>query len=355
MKLMEKFIVFNQPDLGEEEMSSVMDVIRSGWIGTGKVAHEFEQEFARIMGGGYAVAVSSCTMGLQLALKALKIGKGDEVILPPLTFAATLNAVLSVGAYPVLVDVDKTGCLDIDLALDNIDPVTKAAIPVHYSGTPCHFGKLPHELPVVEDCAHAFGSVLSGLGDMKIFSFYANKNITCGEGGMVLAKSKSLADDIRVLSSQGLTKGSWERYGKGTPRTYSVEKVGLKGNLPDLLACVGLVQLRRWPEMKAKRLKVFNLYENAFGKMPLGHSTHFYPLRVKNRDDLRSKLHSKGIGTGIHYKPLHLEPAYGYLGYKKGDFPMAEAWGEEELSLPVSSNMTEEDAERIVKEVKELR
>jgi dTDP-4-amino-4,6-dideoxygalactose transaminase len=351
-----EFLTFNRPDLGEEEMSAVMDVIRSGWIGTGQVCTQFEEEFAGFMGGGYAVGVSSCTMGLQLALKALGIGENDtdEVITTPLTFAATINAVLAVGAKPVLVDVTREGIIDLEKVNENVDLFTKAVIPVHYSGIPVDLSKLDPslKLKVVEDCAHAFGSLFGKKGDFQVFSFYANKNITAGEGGMVLTRDKRLADEIRVLSSQGLSQGAWMRYGTSKPRQYSVEKIGVKGNLPDVLAAIGLVQLRRWPEMRQKRLQVWRVYEKAFGSKGLGQSTHFYPLRVANRDQVRLRLHEKGIGTGIHYKPLHLEPAYKFLGYKEGDFPNAEAWGRDEISLPVSSKMTDLDANRVVYEVK---
>lgn len=344
-----EFIVFNKPDIGEEEMSAVMDVLRSGWIGTGKVAHQFEEEFANFYGGGYAVAVGSCTIGLQMALKAVLPQYRGNVVTSPLTFAATLNAILSNNCTPMFEDVDNNGCLDSD-GKDSL-----AIIPVHYSGTICDFSQVKHGTKVIEDCAHAFGSPLKRDGDVQVFSFYANKNITCGEGGMVLTKDKNLADEIQVLSAQGLSKGAWRRYGPAVPQHYSVEKVGLKGNMPDVLASIGLVQLRRWPEMKEKRDIVFKTYENAFGKMPQGHSTHFYPLRIINRDQVRLKLHEKGIGTGIHYKPLHLEPAYQFLGYKKGDFPNAERWGEDELSLPVSSTMDERDAVRVVETIQEVK
>lgn len=351
----DKFIVFNAPDLGEEEMSAVMDVIRSGWIGTGKVSRQFEEEFADFMGGGYAVAVSSCTMGLQLALKGIGMGFNSKVVTTPMTFAATVNAILSSGARPVFVDIDRNGCMNMDQANLKTDFMTKAVLPVHFSGSPCDLSKLKGDVRIVEDCAHAFGSTFSYSGDIKVFSFYPNKNITCGEGGMVLCKDKAIADEIRILASQGLSQGAWARFGDGPVKKYAVEKVGLKGNLPDILAAVGLVQLRRWPEMRSKRLKVFNIYEKAFGKMPVGHSTHFYPFRTEYRDQVRQILHNKGIGTGIHYQPLHLEPAYQFLGHKKGDFPMAEGWGEQELSLPVSATMTEEDALRVVDAVQKTQ
>jgi len=350
----DKFIVFNQPDLGEEESNAVLDVIRSGWIGTGKVAHKFEEKFAEFVGGGYAVAVSSCTIGLQLALKVTRDIQCGEVITTPLTFAATLNAILSTGSKPILVDVLPNGCIDLEKANRSVNRFTKAIVPVHYSGSPCDLSKIKNKrIPIIEDSAHAFGMTFWKKGDFQVFSFYANKNITSGEGGMVVCKDKKMADEIRILSSQGLSHGSWQRYGSAKVQPYAVEKIGFKGNMPDVLAAIGLVQLRRWPEMLEKRRKVWKIYEKAFGYKELEHSTHFYPLRVDDRDLVRVKLYEKGIGTGIHYKPLHLEPAYKHLGYTIGDFPMAEKWGEEELSLPVSATMTEEDANRVVYEIGE--
>lgn len=355
MTVAEKFIVFNQPDLGAEEMTAVLNVMRSGWIGTGKVCKQFEEEFADFMGGGYAVGVSSCTIGLQLALKSLGIGLHDKVIVPALTFAATFNSVLAVGATPVLVDVNQTGCIDVNIVNKSVDNLTKAVIPVHYSGTPAKISHIKQELKIIEDCAHAFGSNLTTRNDFRVFSFYANKTITSGEGGMVLTKDKKLAEEVRVLSAQGLSLGAWARYGHGPIKKYEVEKVGLKGNLPDILAAIGLTQLRRWPEMKQKRMLIWKVYEKAFGTKGPGHSTHFYPLLIAHRDKVRELLHERGIGTGVHYKPLHLEPAYEFLGYERGDFPNAEEYGDTELSLPVSSTMSEGDAERIVNAIQEIK
>lgn len=359
LSIANKFIVFNQPDITEEEISAVGEVLRSGWIGTGKVSRQFEEEFADFMGGGYAVAVSSCTMGLQLALKTcnLELVRNDFVILPPLTFAATLNAVLSVFAIPIFVDVDENGLLDVEdvnLKLSNLD--IKAVIPVHYSGSVFNVSKLKLKgQKVIEDCAHAFGALFPKKSDFKVFSFYANKNITCGEGGMVLCKSKEMSNEIRIMASQGLSLDAWNRYGSGPIKKYSVERVGLKGNMPDILAAIGLTQLRRWPELRDKKRTIFKIYEEAFGKKEIGHSMHFYPIRLKNRDEVRLKLHENGIGTGVHYKPLHLEPAYKFLGNIVGEYPMAEAWGREELSLPVSTHMKESDANRIVEIINEFR
>lgn len=352
-----KFLVFNQPDLGEDEKRAVCEVIDSGWIGTGKITAQFEKKFAEFMKGGYAVGVSSCTMGLELALRSLNLKDNDEVITTPLTFSATLNSIINSNKklIPVLADVDEEGNIDIDKANQCVTEKTGAFLPVHYSGNPCDLRNFNKEIPIVEDCAHAFGSYFFTTGKIKVFSFYANKNITCGEGGMVFTGDKDLAQKIRILSNQGLSDGAWARYAAGPARNYSVEEVGFKGNLPDILSSMGLVQLEKWDEMKKKRKIVWDIYEEAFGYKKPGQSMHFYPLLINNRDRIRQKLNERGIGTGIHYRPLHLEPAYQFLGYKKGDFPNAEKFGEKELSLPVSSKMTSYDAERIVDSIFKLK
>jgi dTDP-4-amino-4,6-dideoxygalactose transaminase len=291
-------------------------------------------------------------MGLQIALKLSEVTQYDKVLTTPLTFAATFNAIMNLGAIPELVDVDLNGLMDVRKANQKYDTYVCKVLPVHYSGALVDIGKLNHKFQVIEDCAHAFGADFKWRGAAQVFSFYANKNITSGEGGMILFQDKELCDQARVLSAQGLSRGAWARYGSGPLSRYSVETTGYKGNLPDILAAIGLTQLRRWPEMKERRGIVFKTYEKAFGSMPKGHSTHFYPLLIKERDKVREILHRKGIGTGIHYKPLHLEPAYEHLNYKKGDFPMAEKFGREELSLPVSSTMNKSDAERVVNIIK---
>lgn len=366
-KTSKDFILFNRPDIGEQEIQEISHVMRSGWIGTGPVTKEFETKFSEFVDGRPCVAVNSATTGLILALKALGIGAGQKVITTPLTFAATVNAILTVGAKPVLVDVDQRGCIDpkkIETFLKNDydSHQVRAILPVHYSGSSCDMDKImriakKNDLVVIEDCAHAFGGFdvkgrkIGTRGDASVFSFYANKNITTGEGGMVACKKEEIAERVKMLSNQGQSSGAWMRYSTGPVLPYHIEEPGFKGNLPDILSVIGVVQLYRWPEMKARRKEIFSIYEHAFGKKDRGHSTHFYEIRVKNRDEMRLKLNKLGVGTGIHYTPLHLEPAYEFLRYKKGDFPVAEKIGRETLSLPVSPTMTAEDAHRVVEAV----
>ena len=353
---LEKFIVFGAPDIGEQEIQAVTEVLESGWIGTGKVAKELEEEFVKYMQGGYAIAVSSCSIGLVLALKSVGVSHGDSVITSPLTFCATVNAILQLGARPVFCDVDSRGCLDNREVLKKDLKSIAAILPVNYTGFQAK-GGYDYTIPWVEDAAHSFGGTYLGkkqgsFGDVSVFSLYATKNITSAEGGIIWTKHKELADQLRILSQQGQTAGAWKRYSSEEPKDYEVLIPGYKANLPDVLAAIGLVQMRRWPEIKRKRDLIWNIYEQAFGPKETGHSRHLYTIQVKGRKDIRKRLFDRHIGTGIHYHPLHLEPAYKFLGYKKGDFPKAEKIGEETLSLPISAKMTTDDARRVVEEVK---
>jgi dTDP-4-amino-4,6-dideoxygalactose transaminase len=357
-----KFLVFGRPDIGEAEIEAVTKVLRSGWVGSGPVSKTFEDEFADHLGASNAVAVSSCTMGLMLALRVSGIGQGKEVIVPPMTFAATVNAILAVGATPVFSEVTENGLLDPDHIFEKVTERTAAIIPVHYTGAPADMNRIMDiagrlNLTVIEDAAHAFGGTyeeqpLGTLGHFGVFSFYATKNITAGEGGMVCTGRGDLAQKIRLLSRQGLTEGAWGRYSDSPITNFEVAVDGYKGNLPDVLAAIGLSQLRRWDELKEKRQRVWTIYEEAFGKKEEGHSQHLYTLRSSKRDHLRNALYQDSIGTGVHYRPLHVEQAYRHLRYREGDFPIAEKIGAQTVSLPVSSTMTEEDAFRVVNAVK---
>ncbi len=358
------FIVFGKPDIGDAEVEAVTTVLRSGWLSTGDVTRTFEREFEQFLGGfRHAVAVSSCTDGLILSLLASGIGQGDEVITTPLTFAATANAILAVGATPVFVDVESDGQMSAHLLEPRITERTKAVIPVHYTGACGNMDSIltlahGNRLIVIEDAAHGFGGAFLGqplgtLGDFGCFSFYATKNITAGEGGMVMARTKEMAEKIRVLSMQGLSANAYKRYGAGPIQRYAVAEIGRKANLSDIHAAIGLSQLRRWRELRDRRDIVWDAYEQAFGYKGRDHAHHLFTINHPKRDDLRLFLHQRGIGTGIHFNPLHLEPAFSFLGHKPGDFPMAEAIGAETISLPVSATMTLKDAERVISAVRE--
>jgi dTDP-4-amino-4,6-dideoxygalactose transaminase len=358
------FLTFGKPDISEAEIQAVVNVMRSGWIGTGKVASEFERAFEEHMGSGNAVAVSSCSMGLILALKALGVGPGREVVTTPLTFAATINAIIHVGAKPVFVDVDEYGCMDAD-QIDSLNSYRiKALLPVHYTGAPCHMDNIMdianrHGWRVIEDAAHSFGGEFRGMkqgsfGHASVFSFYATKNITSGEGGMVFTNDEDVAERVRILSQQGQSSGAWNRYSDAPIKDYEVVLPGYKGNFPDILAAIGLTQLKRWGEIQANRRVIWDVYAREYGRKAVGHSQHLYTILNPKRDELRAKLKEVGIGTGIHYEALHLQPAYKYLGYKKGDFPNAEEIGRTTLSLPISPTMTEEDAVRVISEIRNI-
>jgi dTDP-4-amino-4,6-dideoxygalactose transaminase len=363
------FITFGKPDITQAEIDAVSDVLRSGWLSTGSVSMEFAEEFRRFIGCGYAVPVSSCSIGLVLSLMAAGVSADDHVIVPNTTFAATINAVFAVGALPVIVDVDSHGFIDFGLVEKIIDKRVKAIIPVHYTGATANMDyiskiKSVYGISVIEDAAHAFDATyvdssghekrVGADSEFAVFSFYPNKNITCGEGGMVVTKSRIMADRIKVMSLNGLTSEAWKRYGNGAVKNYDVQHIGIKGNLSDINAAVGLVQLKRWDEIKRKRLTVWKMYENEFGKKDIGHSTHLFTIRTDARDELRSFLHSKGIGTGIHFKPLHKEPAYQFLAIHDEHMPNSVDIGQTVLSLPVSPLMVEEDAGRVIQAVREF-
>lgn len=358
--LVKPYIVFGKPDISQMEKDAVMEVLDSGWLSTGKKVLEFENEFAKFIGSYHTAAVSSCTDGLILSLLACGVGYGHEVITTPITFAATVNAILAVGAKPVFVDVLPHGNIDPGKIEEVITNKTRAIITVHYTGQVCDMDRIlkvakEYTLWVVEDCAHMFGSSYVPKGDFACYSFYPTKNITTAEGGMVVSKNAKDIDAIRVLSMQGLSAGAHERYGSKAPKTYSVMYPGRKSNMTDINAAIGLCQLKRWPELKAKRDAVWEVYEREHWKRPLNHSHHLFTIWNEKRDELRAHLHQKGVGTGIHFNALHLEPGYQLLGYKKGDFKEAEKLGRMTLSLPVSSTMTKEDAEYVWQAVKSFR
>lgn len=363
------FIVFGAPDISEADIQAVVAVLRSRWLSTGPVAIEFERAFADLIGvePNQVVAVNSCTEALVLSLTVLCIGDGKEVITTPLTFAATANAILMAGAKPVFADVDSRGQLDPDQVEGRLTDKTWGIMPVYYTGAAPNMAQImaiaeKRGIKVIEDAAHGFDGYfvaqdglrkrIGTIGDMTCFSFYPTKNITAGEGGIIVARNPELAERIRIIAMNGLDHEAWRRYGKDPAINYEVVYRGRKSNLSDIHAALGLSQMKRWPELKKAREAVWEAYEDAFGLKEPGHSKHLFTIRHPKRDVLRQHLHQMGIGTGVHFRPLHLEPAYKFLGYKLGDFPKAERLGAETLSLPVSAGMTVEDAKRVISAVK---
>jgi dTDP-4-amino-4,6-dideoxygalactose transaminase len=374
----ETMLGFQPPAIGEEEIDAVAETLRSGWLTMGARVEAFEEALRDWTGSVHVVAVNSCTAALHLALVAHGIGPGDEVIVPTLTFAATGNVVEHAGARPVLVDVqERTGNLDPATVEAAITAKTKAIIPVHYAGVPCDMHRLidiacEYDLVLIEDAAHAFGAnhdgdMIGSIGSATCFSFYATKNLTTGEGGAVALDADTVAARIRRLRLHGLSRDAWKRYGPGASWRYDIEDCGFKYNMTDINAALGLAQLERFAAMQERREGIVARYDAAFGRhrrleCPIlpGQRTsahHLYPLRVPvgARDRFIEEMGARGIGCSVHFVPLHLHPHYQTAyGYRSGDFPVAEAWGAREVSLPLFPAMTDAEVEAVIAAVREV-
>jgi perosamine synthetase len=364
-------IPFHAPSVGEEEIAEVVDTLRSGWLTTGHRVQRFETEFAAAVGARHAVALNSATAALHLALEAIGLRSGDEVIIPTYTFAATGEVVAYFQARPVLVDC-RADTLNVDAATIEpfITPRTKAIIPVHIAGQACDMDGIwalarQRRLKVVEDAAHALpttyrGRLIGTGSDAVAFSFYATKTITTGEGGMVTVDDDALAARIRMMSLHGLSHDAWNRYAVGGSWHYDIVEFGFKYNLTDLAAGLGLHQLKRIHEFLARREQIAAMYRQAFGGLETctvpevasygTHAWHLYILRLNlpalrvGRDDVIRALRERGIGTSVHFRPLHLHSVYQQrLGYRPGDFPVAEREYERAISLPIYPGMRDED------------
>jgi dTDP-4-amino-4,6-dideoxygalactose transaminase len=362
--------------LPEEAIAAVVETLRSGWIGTGPRVASFEQKFAEYVGARYAVGVSSCTAALHLALKVLGVGPGDEVITSPLTFAATANVIVHVGARPVFADVDeRTGNIDPAAVEAAITPRTKAVIVIHYAGRPCAmdaFSELSrrYNVFIVEDAAHALeawyrGRKVGSIGHLAAFSFYPTKSLTTGEGGMLTTSSQAWAEEARILRMHGLSRDAWQRYTEELFGDYEVLQPGFKYNMTDVEAALGLAQLpylERWLEHRDHLWQLYNAGLNGLPGLTtppedadIVHARHLYTIRVDpkaapvDRSRLMQLLHEAGVGTGIHYRALHLHRFYREaFGYQRGMFPKAERISDETLSLPLTSWMSEADVQYVI-------
>src|SRR3989339_521517 len=325
------------PCIGKEEINEVIDTLKSGWLTTGPKVYKFEAEAKKYLGSENVIALSSCTAALHISLVVAGIGSGDEVITTPFTFCATANVILHCGAIPVFADIDKeTYNIDVSKIEAKITSKTKAIMPVHYAGQPCEMDKIlkiakKHKLIVIEDAAHAFGSLYKGrkigtIGDFTAFSFYAAKNLTTGEGGMVCVKNNKLAEKVKILSLHGISKDAWKRYGAGGSWYYEVIYPGYKYNMPDILACLGIHQLGKIEKFISKKEKIAAIYNEAFKEMKeitlpkvrsdVRHSWYLYPILVNReflkigRSEFIEALRAKNIGTSVHFIPVHLQPYY---------------------------------------------
>ncbi|MEM6854165.1 MAG: DegT/DnrJ/EryC1/StrS family aminotransferase [Planctomycetota bacterium] len=382
----EDFLVFGKPVLGEAEMAEVRAVLESGWLGTGPRVAAFEQAFAKYKGldAEHAVGVNSCTAALHLSLILAGIGAGDEVITTPLTFCATANAILHAGATPVLADVDPvTQNLDPAAVAAAITPRTAAILPVHFAGRPCDMAALVeladrHGLELIEDCAHAIEATAHGrpagtFGRFAAFSFYATKNVTTGEGGMLLCRDPQDAERARTLSLHGLSRDAYQRFRESPAdqpqfRHYQMVEPGFKYNLTDLAAALGLHQLDKVDENLRQRENVWQRYREQLVGLPITlptepefdatHARHLYTVHVgdaADRDPLLDHLLSRNIGVGVHYLSLPEHPWYqSALGWSPDAFPRARDLGRRTLSLPLTAGLTPRDVDDVVSAVKDF-
>jgi len=402
----ESFLPYAMPSIGEEEIAEVVDSLRSGWITTGPKVKRFESDFAGYVGSKHAIAVNSCTAGLHIALTALGVGPDDEVIVPTFTFCSTANVVVHLGARPVLVDVGEDFNVTAEAIEAAITPRTKAIVPVHYSGQACDLETIyalaaRHNLPVVEDAAHAVGATyhghkigsdalplsllgrggqgvrvatpLPGRGGrgvrvITVFSFYAIKNMTTGEGGMITTADDALAKHMRLLTLHGMSRDAWKRYTSAGSWYYEVVLPGYKDNMTDIQAALGIHQLRRLDDFIVTRQRYARLYDEAFADLrevetPVVHSDrhhvyHLYVIRLQldrlaiDRAQFIEALKAHNVGTSLHFIPVHLHPFYQErFGYRRGDLPQAERIYDRIVSLPLYPRMTEADVHDVIQAV----
>jgi len=370
---------FFKPDVGEEEVTAVAEVLRSGWLTYGPKVREFGEACARYLDVPCAVPVASCSAGLFLTLKAMGVGPGDEVILPAMTFIATLTAVIHCGARPVLADMDPDNLgLDPEAFARAVTPRTKAVIPVHLAGHPCRIKEIitiagQHGIRVMEDAAHSFGAAvdgrrIGGFGDATVFSFYATKCITTGDGGLVTTANQEMADKLQLLSFHGMDGNAWQRYGDKGRWYYEVVALGYKFHLGDPAAALGLVQLARSDAFMARRTEIALRFSGAFADLPgvtlprraewATHAWHLYILRLDpdvidgGRDGLIEDLTANKIGSSVHFIPLHHHPAYRSEGAEFTSLlPETEKYYREAVSLPLFPGMSDSDVEDVIEVV----
>jgi len=372
----DSFLVFGSPLIGKAEIAEVVATLRSGWIGTGPRVAQFEEMMKAYAGAQHAVAVSSCTAALHLSLLALGIGPGDQVITTPMTFAATANAIVHTGAKPVFADVNReTMLIEPEMIERAITRKTKAVIPVHLAGRVCAMSEImplarKRSLHVIEDAAHCIegryqGQHVGNIGDLTCFSFYVTKNLTTGEGGMVMTENREWASRIRTLSLHGMDKDAYRRFSDTGYKHYQVVEPGYKNNMTDIQAALGIHQLKRIETSWKRRNEIWKYFQENLRGLPIDlpapdehdtrHARHLFTIQVheeecgKTRDQVLDSLTRQKIGCGVHYTPVHLHPYYRKtFGFSEGDFANAEWIGEGTLSLPLSAKLTAEDVEDVV-------
>lgn len=379
------FLPFALPSIGEEEIAEVADTLRSGWLTTGPKTKQFERDFAAFVGAPFALAVNSATSGLHLALEALGIGPGDQVITTPYTFTATAEVIRYLGADPLFIDIDPaTFNIDPALVADaaNSHSRIKALLPVHFAGLACDMGHLMetarrHGLKVVEDAAHMMptscdGRLVGTCGDLTVYSFYATKTIATGEGGVVVTTDPALAERVRTMRLHGISRDVFDRYSSTAPSWYyEVVAPGFKYNMTDIAASIGIHQLRKAEAFRQRREDIARSYSEAFADLPLrippiaragdAHSWHLYVIRLEleklrvGRDKFIELMAGKGIGTSVHFIPLHIQPYWrDRYGFKAEDFPAAHDTYRRAVSLPIYPKMTDDDVGRVIEAVRSI-
>ena len=370
--------------IGEEEVQAVQNVLRSKWISMGSITNEFENEFAKRQGAKHVIAVTNCTAALHLALKALGIGEGDEVICPSLTFVATANSILYVGAKPIFAEIISHDNLTVspeDIER-RITHKTRAIIVVHYGGYPCEMDRIvdianKYDLKIVEDCAHSplaeyKGRKVGTWGNIGCFSFFSNKNMTTAEGGIITTNDDDIAEKVRLMRSHGMTALSFDKF-KGHAVGYDVVELGYNYRIDDIRSSIGIVQLNKLESFNARRRELIKLYiESLLGIdeiiVPFKYlidardilsSFHIFPIIVNTprikRDFVREGLTKKGIQTSVHYQPIHLFKIYRErFGYRKGDLPLTEWIADHEITLPLYPSMGEGEVLYIVESLKNI-
>jgi dTDP-4-amino-4,6-dideoxygalactose transaminase len=378
----DKFLVFGAPAIEEAEISEVVSIMKSGWLGTGPKTACFEKDFASYKNATYAIAVNSCTAALHLSILASGIQPGDEVITTPLTFCATINAIIHAGGVPVLADINPlTRNIDPKQILEKITPRTRAILPVHMAGHPCDMDAISqiatdHNLKLIEDCAHAIETEYKGrkagtIGDFGCFSFYVTKNIVTGEGGMVLARQEDDAARIKILALHGMSKDAWKRFGDEGYKHYQILECGFKYNMMDIQAAIGIHQLQRVESYWKRRQVIWNLYNEAFCDLPITlppdpepgtrHGYHLYTLLIdeKNvgisRDVFLSTMTANNIGVGVHYMSIPEHPYYHKVfGWQPESYPNAMMVGRQTVSIPLSPSLTDMDVQDVITAVRRV-
>jgi dTDP-4-amino-4,6-dideoxygalactose transaminase len=379
----EEFLPFSRPTISQEAIDEVVSCLRSGWITTGPRVKQFEEDLKAYCSAPHALALSSATAGLHLVLQALKFRPGDEVITTPMTFAATLNTIVLTGGKPVLVDVEPdTYNMDVRQIEKKITKRTRAVLPVHFAGLPVDLDPLyelarKHGLRVIEDAAHAIGTEYKGrrigsFGDVQVFSFHPNKNMTTGEGGCVVTRDENMAGDIALLRFHGMDREAWNRFGKKGSQHYEIIAPGFKYNMMDLQAALGLHQLKQLDDFIKRRTELALRYQKLLAgwpelSLPAApayahlHAWHLYTPLINagaagmDRDAFMAGMKERNIGTGLHYRAVHLYPYYrDQFGFKRGDFPNAEAISDRIVSLPLFPLMTDTDQDRVVAAMQDL-